>query len=434
MRLTAHGGCHLFFGKMFLMRMVGVAFFLLMVGCVQKTPVNTVSVESSGLSAGEAPVVDLTNAWPAWRGPGNQGKAKSEDAPLRWSDSENVRWRTESPGRGHGSPIVVGDLVFMATAEDALEKQTVLAYHNKDGSLAWSRVIHEGGFPSKDEIHRKGTNANGTLASDGERVYAVFFNSGKIHATALDLEGKEVWRREVGAFRSKFGYAPSPILYRSFVIVAADNWGGGYIAALDGATGKIAWRIARPAVATFSSPVVAKVGEKDQLLISGCDQVASYDPATGTQNWSTPCIAEATCGTIVTSGDRIYASGGYPDRETVCLDAKGKRIWSNDTKVYEPSLLAVGDLLFAVTDGGIAYCWDARSGNLHWRERLGGSFSASPVLCGERIYVSDLSGKTYVFAPTASGYESLAINTLGEDCYASPAVAGGKIYLRIGVG
>ncbi|MCR9232622.1 MAG: PQQ-like beta-propeller repeat protein [bacterium] len=404
----------------------------LLVGCTKTTPVEEISVQSSGVSLSDSDVPDLSDVWPGWRGPERNGHAPDQDLPVQWNASRNVVWRTDIPGRGHSSPIVVGDQVMLATADDADQEQMVIAYNRKDGTVIWETVVHQGGFPSDGELHKKGTNANGSLLCDGERIFAAFLNSGKVIATALDLEGKQLWQQELGAFNSKFGYAPSPLLYKSFVIIAADNRGGGYIAALDRQTGKIAWRVARPAVSTYSSPIVAHVGGRDQLLISGCDRVASYDPATGKENWSTPCLAEATCGTIVTADDKIFASGGYPKRETVGLSAEGKLLWTDKTKVYEPSLLADGKYVYGVTDDGIAYCWSAGSGEVMWRNRLRGSFSASPILCNGLIYVSNLSGETFIFKATPDGYEEVGFNKIGDDCYASPAVADGELFLRIG--
>jgi outer membrane protein assembly factor BamB len=325
-------------------------------------------------------------------------------------------------------------LVFLATANDAKQQQFVLAYDRLTGDKRWQTLIHEGGFPSTKQLHKKGTNANSTVACDGERAYIAFLNSEKIFVTAIDLQGKIAWQRDIGAFDSKFGYAPSPVLYKSLVIVAADNWGGGYIAALDGKSGKIAWRIARPDNSTYSSPGIANVGGRDQLLISGNNQVASYNPTTGQEIWSTPCGSEATCGTVVGASDRVFASGGYPERETVCLSGDGEILWKNNTKVYEPSMLVAGDHLFAVSDDGIAYCWSVADGELRWRTRLGGSFSASPIHWDGLVYVSNLSGQTFVFKATGEGYEEVAINKLGDDCYASPAVVDEELFLRIGNG
>ncbi len=412
----------------------GLAAVLLSAGCSRVDPVDEISLTTSGVELHDDSSRGAIPPWPAWRGPYNNGIAPRQELPVHWSDDTNLCWQADLPGRGHGSPIVTDELVLVPTARDDTQEQIVLAYDRRDGSQRWQRVVHEGGFPSTRELHKKGTNANGTLVCDGRHVVAVFFNSGKVQATALDLDGEIEWKQEVGPFKSKFGYAPSPILYNSFVIVAADSWGGGYLAALDIETGKIAWRVRRPAISTYSSPAVADVGGRDQLLISGCHLVSSYDPATGKVLWQTDAIAEATCGTVIATEDRIFASGGYPERETVCLDAQGARLWATRTKVYEPSLLAVGDRVFGVTDDGIAYCWAAETGDVLWKKRLGGSFSSSPVACGGTVYVANLSGKTFVFEAYAEQYTQLAVNQLGSDCYASPAVADGKIYLRVGVG
>jgi outer membrane protein assembly factor BamB len=283
-------------------------------------------------------------------------------------------------------------------------------------------------------VHTKGTNANSTLASNGKLAFISFFNNHGVIATALDLDGKIAWQTELGPFSSKFGYAPSPLLYKSLVIFAVDSWGGGYLVGVDAESGQVAWRVARPAKNSHSSPLIANVGGRDQLLISGCDQVCSYDPATGKQLWSTAGTSETTCGTMVVSKDHVFASGGYPDKQTICLTAEGKKVWDNRVNVYEPSLLAVDDLLFGVTDSGIAYCWSATDGRERWKARLGGNFSASPTYCNGNIYVSDLSGKTYVFAANGDSYQQVSLNRLGNDSYASPAITEGEIFLRVGFG
>lgn len=402
-------------------------------GCGRRANnVAEISVDSSGVAVTDLGV-DLSQEWSTWRGPLQNGIALSPAAPTHWDES-SVKWETLLPGRGHGSPIVVGDLVVVATAIDQQSQQLVLAYDRNTGEKKWETTIHKGRFPSAGELHQKGSNANSTLASDGERLFIAFLNGGEIIATALDFEGNQVWQQPLGAFTSRFGFAPSPVLYKSLVIVAADNWGGGYIAAMDGASGKIAWRISRAAKNSHSTPLIADLGGRDQLLISGCDTVDSYDPATGEKIWSTPGTTETTCGTMVVLNDHVFASGGYPGKQTICLDAEGNRIWDNQTKIYEPSMLAVDSELYAVSDDGIAYCWNAADGELQWRERLGGNFSASPVLCNGNLYVSDLSGKTFVFKASPDGYEEVAVNVLGNDCYASPAILNEQLFLRIGVG
>ena len=403
-------------------------------GCGRRNPVDEITVTDSGIEVVDRQVESDSIGWPSWRGPNGDGIAADQPLLTEWSKSSGVLWRVDVPGRGHSSPIVAGDSVYLATALVQQQKQQIVACDRQTGEMKWTMVLHDRGLPSERQIHNKGTHANGTVACDGARLYTAFLNSDSIIASAVDLNGELVWQKEIGSFVSKFGYAPSPILYKSLVIFAADNSGGGYLAAVDGASGKIAWRVARANAFSYSSPTVANVGGRDQLLISGCDAVTSYDPASGDEMWKTPCIAEATCGTIVTTSDLIFASGGYPEKETVCLSADGKRVWFNKTGVYEPSLVVVDDQLIAVSDDGIACCWAVETGDTNWRERLGGNFSASPIVCNNRVYAANLSGETFVFTTSDGQYELIARNKLGNDCYASPAVADGQLFLRVGIG
>ncbi|QDT09782.1 outer membrane biogenesis protein BamB [Planctomycetes bacterium K23_9] len=407
------------------------------VGCGEKNPVKEISAAQSGVEVRDTLVdsADLpTLHWNQWRGGSIDGVVEDREVATNWGESQNVRWKLDVPGRGHGSPIVVGDVVYLATAINDKQQQLVLAYDRKTGDQRWRREVHAGQFPSQRSIHNKSTNANGTIACDGQRLYIGFLNNDKVMVSALGLDGEIVWQKEAGLFVSKFGYAVSPILYKSLVIVAADNMGGGYITAMDGQTGEIAWRVARGNISSYSSPTVANVGGRDQLLISGCDAVTSYDPATGKQLWRTECISEATCGTIVSTDNLLFASGGYPDKETVCLSAAGEILWSNRTKIYEPSMVLLGDELIGVSDDGVANCWSVTDGKQVWRKRLGGNFSASPIVCNDTVYVSDLSGNTHVFKSVDGEFQSIATNQVGTDCYASPAVADTEIYLRVGVG
>jgi outer membrane protein assembly factor BamB len=409
------------------------AFITISCGCSRRNPVSEVSVIESGVAISEGEGRLSSSDWNGWRGPTNNGIAPPQALPTEWDEQTNIRWRCDLPGRGHGSPIVVGSSVYVATAIEGQQQQCVIGVDRGDGAERWRTTIHQGGFPSPRELHHKGTNANGTIACDGKRLFIAMLNSDAIFATALDFGGEILWQQEIGKFVSRWGYAPSPILYKSLVIFAADNQGGGYLAALDGDTGRIAWRVARGNTSSYSSPVVASVGGRDQLLISGCGAVTSYDPASGQQLWQTRCVAEATCGTIVAGGGRIFAAGGYPEQQTVCLSAEGRPVWSNDTKVYEPSMLVAGDSLVTVNDAGIAYCWSTETGDLRWKKRLGGNFSASPILVGNNIYVPNLEGYTFVFR-AGERYEEVAKNKLGDDCYASPAASDGELFLRIGIG
>src|SRR5262245_21600403 len=165
---------------------------------------------------------DPANDWAQWRGPGgNNIAALGQDVPTVWSESQNVLWKADVPGKGHSSPVVVGEHVFLTTSDEAEQTQSVVAFDRKSGKPAWKTDVHKGGFPKK--IHPKNSHASCTVACDGDRVYASFFNNEAVHVTALDLAGKKVWQQTVGPLKPKqyqHGYATSPSLYKSLVLVA----------------------------------------------------------------------------------------------------------------------------------------------------------------------------------------------------------------------
>ncbi len=400
-------------------------------GCSKPVPIDEVSV-GKDQTIEELPAAKFETAdWPWWRGPRRDGVAEGPAAPVKWSATENVVWKADVPGRGHASPTVVGGKVFLLTADEQKETQSVVCYDRETGKQLWLTGIHQGGLES--EVHRKNTQASATAACDGERVLSAFLNGGAVWVTALDLDGKQLWQTKVGEFDSNFGYSPSPVIYKSLVIVAGDNQGGGFLAALHRKTGKVRWRKSRPAVATYATPVVARVAGGDQLLISGGDQVSSYNPDTGEPIWSCEGTTRSTVGTIAFAGDVVFASAGYPKSEIIAVRADGSKrvVWRNDRKLYVPSLLHHDGYLYAVNDNGIGYCWNANSGKEEWKARIGGDFSASPVLSGGNIYVSNERGKTFVFKATPSRYEPVSENQLGDEAFASPVICGGQIFLRV---
>jgi hypothetical protein len=375
--------------------------------------------------------------WRTWRGPqGNGHAAEGPEPPTTWSETQNVVWSAPVPGRGHSSPAVVGGRVVLSTADESAQVQSVLAFDRASGKQVWKTDLHRGGFPAK--IHAKNTHASPSVVSDGERLFATFFNSESVIVTALDLEGKKLWQTNAGPLKPRqyqHGYGATPAVYKSTVIVAADSddAGGGFLAALDAKTGRPKWRTTRPVKSSFSSPVVAKLAGRDQLLLTGCDVVAAYDPNTGKPLWSAEATTSATAGTMVWSGDLVFGSGGWPKAGTYALRADGsaKVVWRNDQKCYEQSMLAHDGHLYAVTDSGVAFCWSAADGGEKWNARVSGKPSASPVLAGGNIYVSDEKGTTTVFRADPKEFKELARNRLGDESLATPSFCGGRIYARV---
>jgi len=369
--------------------------------------------------------------WPQWRGPQGNGTADSSATPpLSWSENENVRWKVPVPGRGLSSPTVVGGLVLLTSATDTA--RLALAYDRMNGQKRWETVVHEGPLPEK--MHRKNSAATPTVASDGTHAFAVFHHGGDVFLSALDLEGKLIWQRKTGPYECDygFGYAPSPTIHGDLVIVSSEFTAGGYLAAFRKSDGKEVWRTDRKVKTSYSSPIVARVGGKEQLLLSGADLVSSYDPATGKSFWQIAGSCKATCGTMVWSEDTVFASGGFPNKETLAVrsGSEPEVLWRHTDSSYEQSLLYHEGHVYAFNDGGIAICWEAETGVEKWKVRLGGPVSASPVLAGGRIYAMNERGITYVFAPDPEKFTKLAENSLGGEGFATPAFVGETVFLR----
>src|SRR5262245_52570307 len=297
------------------------------------------------------PIVLAPTDWPWWRGPARNGiAAAGEEPPTKWGEAENVLWKSPVPGRGHGSPTVVGDQVFLATADPQRRSQSVLCYHRRTGKLLWQAEVHRGGLENKGNA--KSSLASSTAACDGRRVFVNFLHAGAVYTTALSREGKQLWQARISDFVVHQGFGSSPAVYGPLVIVSADNKGGGAVAALDRATGRVAWRRERPKLPNYASPIVLTAAGRDQLLLTGCDLVTGLDPLTGKELWevkssTTECVASA-----VTDGRLVFTSGGYPRNHVsaVRADGSGKLAWHNGTQVYVPSMLAHGGHLYAVTD------------------------------------------------------------------------------------
>jgi len=377
------------------------------------------------------PVV-AADDWPGWRGPTQDGIAASDqNPPVNWSETENILWRTSVPGKGHSSPTVVGNRIFLTTALREEESQRVLCFDRSNGKLAWSTEVHRGNLDFGG--HANTSLASATVACDGEQLYVNFFNDKGIHTTALDLEGKIRWQQRVCDFVRHQGFGSSPVLYKSLVLVTADHRGGGTVAGLDRATGKIRWQQSRPKIANYTSPAVLRAAGKTQMIVAGCNLVSSFDPLTGKKLWEIEEATEECVVTPVTDGERVFTSGGYPKNHTLAVlaDGSGKVAWKLTTRLYVPTMIHEGGHLYAVLDSGMAVCWKSATGEELWKERLGGDFYSSPVRVGERMYVTNLRGLTYVFDARPSGFKLLAQNQLGKEVYTTPAICGGRIYMRI---
>lgn len=403
--------------------------------------------------------------WPQWRGPLGTGVAPAGDPPLSWSETENVRWKIGIPGHGHASPIVWGDRVYVLTAvpagpgDDAGEgffsrlrrrfmgtvrsgdrlHFIIVALDRRDGSVVWERTAvtdqpHEG-------RHNTGSWASGSAVTDGE-VICAFFGSRGLHC--YDMDGNRLWDRDFGDMRIRmgFGEGASPVLHGDAIVVVWDHEGQSFVTALDKRTGAERWRTDRDESTSWSTPIVVEHGGGAQVVTSATDGVRGYDFETGALLWEGEGVTTNAIPSPVAAGGVAYLMSGYRGNRLYAVDlsargdiARGGAIaWSLDRDTpYVPSpVLHEGILYFTKSNSGVLSAYDAASGeNLYGPVRLSGirDVYASPVVAGGRLYVTSRDGATLV-AQTGPEFGILSMNHLDDGFDASPAVVGGEIYLR----
>ena len=368
--------------------------------------------------------------WPWWRGPSRNGSASpNQTPPAVWSADQNIIWKSPLIGRGHGSPTLVGDRIFLQTADESNGSQLVICLNRSTGKQLWKTVVHASGGMRKNN---KSTAASSTPACDGERVIVNFPNDGALVTTALSLDGQQIWQTKICDYVEHQGFGSSPALYQSLALISADNKAGGAIAGLDRTTGQIVWRRERPKLPNYSSPILLRASGKDQLVMTGCDLISSFDPLTGKTFWEIAGATTECVTSTVTDGKRVFSTGGYPKNHlaAVSADGSGKLEWENESRVYVPSLLVREEYLYGVLDAGFAACWSAKTGKELWKVRLGGTFSSSPVLVDDKIFATNESGDTFVYRADPNEYIELGKNHLGDQILSTLVICDSRIYYR----
>ena len=389
-----------------------------------------------GVSAivASAPAAD----WTRFRGPNGSGAV--ETAPLKWNGASDILWKSEIPGSGHSSPIVVGDKVFLQSSATDGSTRMLICIDGK-GKIAWTSTI-PGKHPGKGKVHNKSSLASSTPTSDGERVFAIFWDGDGLIVVGYDLAGKELWKTPLGPYVSQHGAGMSPVAYGGKVFVNYDQDGAAELVALDAKSGKIAWSAKRKAFrACSSSPLVRELpGGKTEIVVSSTAGLTGYDPADGKVNWNWEWkfdgMALRTVGSpILANGTVIAISGdGSGARSTVAVTPgeKPKLLWEkNKDTPYVPGPVAKGDYVYWVTDAGVAVCAETKTGKILWSERATQkSISASLLLIGDAVFAIAEDGKAIAFQASPGGFETVAESNLGEVVFATPAAADGKLYIR----
>jgi len=411
--------------------------------------------------------------WPQFRGAQAQGVADGAAAPTAWhvEGLQSICWQTPIPGLAHASPIIWDDRVYIVTAVYPGESELkvglygdigsvnetrpvqwrLLAVEKASGRILWDTLALEA--VPRVKRHPKGTHANSTPATDGERIVAIFGSEGLF---CFGRDGKLLWKKDLGPMDSgyfqsptaQWGFASSPVLHEGKVIVLCDVQKESFLAVFDLADGRELWRTARSDVPTWGTPTVVRVGAEAQVLVNGWRHTGAYDFATGKEVWKLTGGGDIPVPTPIVGDGLAYftsAHGRSRPMRAIRLDAKGD-ITPPDVSErsaaiawVEPRLgnymqtpILVGGLLFACSDNGILTCFDAKSGKVHYSERLGKGgqgFTASPVSDGRQLFFASELGQVFI-VPVAERFSVTAVNELGETAMATPALSEGTLYFR----
>ena len=395
----------------------------------------------------------LAANWPGWRGPSGDGTSPEKDIPLKWSSTENIAWKAAIPGKGHSSPVVWGDRVFLTSCLPEKEQRILLCLDRHTGKIIWTKSVLNSPL---ETIHPLNSRASGTPATDGQHVFVAFMMAddrkilapnvgtprmitpGKIISAAYDMEGKQKWKITVGDFISAHGFNTCPVLFEELVIINGDHDGDAYLVALDRKTGKERWRTRREnKTRSYVTPIIREIDGRTQMILSGSFCVASYDPRNGKRHWILDGPTEQFVASAVYNGEYVFVTSGYPERHIVAIRPDGRGnvtdnhvAWRpNRGAAYVPSPIIVGPYLLVVADSGIASCFDAKTGKRHWMERLPGGHSPSTVSADGLVYFTSDRGVTTIVRPGKT-FKVIEQNELGEQISASPAISQGQYFLR----
>ena len=412
---------------------------------------------------------DTTN-WPQWRGPDSQGVSNGKNLPTEWSETKNVLWKTAIPGKGFSQPIIWGKKVFLTTdieggpeptgykppkriigekefthpewdGVDKLHTFKTLCLDRDTGKILWEQTSYEGRV--YDYRHKRGNYAAPTPITDGKYVYSYFGSEG---VYCYDLNGKLIWKKSPGNVGTMgMGVGTSPVLHENLLILLCDQEFDGkdsFMTALDKKTGQEVWRVKRPISVSWATPVIVKIQQRAELIVSGNEFLISYDPNTGKEIWRTKGLKSHAIATPVVGHGLVILSSGFPSKVITAvklggqgnLDDTDNIAWRyNKGTSYVPSPILYGDYVYLMSDGGILTCLNAKTGEMVYE---GGRvpvatkfYGASPVAFDGKILLTSDDGDTFVIK-AGPKHEVLGANSIGEPCRTSIAIADGKLFIR----
>ena len=376
----------------------------------------------------------MAENWPAWRGAAGTGISHESRLPTRFSPSENVSWKAPLPAAGNSTPIVWDQRVFVTCQDDGGKIRSLICFDRDNGKKLWQ---HDVPYPQQETAHSDNPFCSGSPTTDGTLVYASFDSAGVV---ACDFSGKVVWQRDLGKLTHVFGPASTPVLYKHLLIIHRGPGDPTHIVALDKKTGKTVWDTPEKGIndklyGSWSTPVIYRVGDKDEFALSMPGQLKGFDPLTGKELWKCDGLGPSNYpDTAVGEGVLIGVSGFQKSMMAVRMGGRGditsERLWHVEMTQQRVGSGVVHDgNLYVSNAPGIAECIDVKTGQSVWKERLGGTLWGSMLLVGDRLYVSNTQGEIFILDASPQ-YRLIAKNAMEEHIKAALAPSDGQLFIR----
>lgn len=372
---------------------------------------------------------EAATQWPGFRGPFGLGRAQRTGTPLKWhaSTGQNIRWKTRVPKPGFNSPVVWNDRVFVSGADK--DSREIYCFDGSTGKLSWTHAVGIlPGAPAKlPEVGEDTGLAAPTVAVDGRRVFAIFATG---NIVALDLDGNRQWARHLTSPANPYGHASSLITHGGTLFVQIDDDHGRHLLALDATNGRTVWEKTGELQPCWSSPVLARIGGKTQLVLNGNPLACGYDPMAGDLIWKVDCMLGEVAPSPASDAGLVFVTTAYAMLAAINPEDGARIVWQTHEALPDVSSPVAADgLLYVPGDGGILTCYEAASGTKLWYKAFDAAFYSSPVVVNDRVFLTDVNGVTFVFK-AGRAYEQLAKNELGEAVSSTPAFVDGCIYVR----
>ncbi len=373
----------------------------------------------------------LAEDWPEFRGPTGQGHSAAKGLALEWSETRNITWKVAIPGAGWSSPAIAQEHLWLTTSEEEGKSLRLLKLEIASGKIVQNVEVFK--LVEPGSIHGKNTHASPTPLIDGDRVFVHFGSHG---TAAVSTEGKILWRRRF-AYQHVHGPGNSPILAGGYLFLNCDGSDQQFAMALDKETGEVKWRKDRPSNMAFATPLAVKDGDREIVVSPGAHRTIAYDAASGEPLWSVSYgDGFSNVPRPVAGHGMVYVCSGFYTPELIAVKLGGKGdvtethvAWRINGAPLTPSPILVGDEIYFVNDRGVAVSADAKTGKVHWKERIGGNHSASPLYAEDRIYFLSEEGETTVIAP-GKEVKVLAKSQMDGRFLASFAVSGKALFAR----